>query len=89
MKHAENYGAIGAILYADPFDYASKLSSVYPSSWWLPPWAVKLSHVRYMLSGDPQTPAYAALGKTKDHWALSMIWKRLCSYDSCEQGFQY
>lgn len=61
VKHAENYGAIGAILYADPFDYASKLSSVYPSSWWLPPWAVKLSHVRYMLSGDPQTPAYAAL----------------------------
>ncbi|XP_029642132.1 N-acetylated-alpha-linked acidic dipeptidase 2 isoform X2 [Octopus sinensis] len=61
VKHAENFGAIGAILYGDPFDYASKQSSVYPSSWWLPPWAVKISHVRYTLSGDPQTPDYAAL----------------------------
>lgn len=61
--HAQTEGASGVILYPDPADYAHGQSVVYPKTWWLPGWAVPLSHVRYNLVGDPQTPHYPAIGE--------------------------
>ncbi|XP_052102906.1 N-acetylated-alpha-linked acidic dipeptidase 2-like isoform X3 [Mytilus californianus] len=61
VLHAQNAGAAGVILYPDPADYANGQSIVYPKTWWLPGWAVPLSHVRYNLVGDPQTPGYPAI----------------------------
>ncbi|WAR15323.1 FOLH1-like protein [Mya arenaria] len=63
VKNAEQRGAAGVILYSDPADYAGNQSSVYPENWWLPGWAVQLSHVRYQLSGDPKTPDYSSINK--------------------------
>lgn len=59
--HAQNEGAAGVILYPDPADYALGQTEVYPKTWWLPGWAVPLSHVRYNLVGDPRTPGYPAI----------------------------
>ncbi|XP_045162989.2 putative N-acetylated-alpha-linked acidic dipeptidase isoform X2 [Mercenaria mercenaria] len=61
VKNAEQYGAAGVILYSDPADYANNQTTVYPDSWWLPGWAVQLSHVRYNLLGDPSTPDYSSI----------------------------
>ncbi|XP_071146680.1 N-acetylated-alpha-linked acidic dipeptidase 2-like isoform X3 [Mytilus edulis] len=61
VLHAQTEGAAGVILYPDPADYANGQSIVYPKTWWLPGWAVPLSHVRYNLVGDPQTPGYPAI----------------------------
>ena len=63
VKNAENQGAAGVILYSDPADYAGNQSTVFPESWWLPSWAVQLSHVRYSLYGDPGTPDYSSISK--------------------------
>ncbi|XP_052760356.1 N-acetylated-alpha-linked acidic dipeptidase 2-like isoform X1 [Mya arenaria] len=74
VKNAEQRGAAGVILYSDPADYAGNQSSVYPENWWLPGWAVQLSHVRYQLSGDPKTPDYSSITgvhhktETKSHF---------------------
>ena len=62
MKHAEDRGAVGVLFYSDPADFANNQSAVYPETWWLPGWAVQLSHVRYMLFGDPSTPDYSSKG---------------------------
>ena len=59
--HAQKEGAAGVVLYPDPADYANGQSVVYPKTWWLPGWAVPLSHVRYNLVGDPQTPGYPSI----------------------------
>lgn len=61
VMNAEKYGAAGVILYSDPADYANNQSAVYPDTWWLPGWAVQLSHVRYHLLGDPSTPDYSSI----------------------------
>ncbi|KAH3821033.1 N-acetylated-alpha-linked acidic dipeptidase 2-like isoform X2 [Dreissena polymorpha] len=61
VQNAEAEGAAGVILYSDPADYANNQSVVFPASWWLPGWAVQLSHVRYQLSGDPSTPDYSSI----------------------------
>lgn len=63
VKHAEESGALGVILYPDPLDYANNnTEAVYPSTWWLPGWAIHSHHVRYTLMGDPQSPGYPSLG---------------------------
>lgn len=62
VKHAEESGALGVILYPDPLDYANNnTEAVYPSTWWLPGWAIHSHHVRYTLMGDPQSPGYPSL----------------------------
>ncbi|XP_061198017.1 putative N-acetylated-alpha-linked acidic dipeptidase isoform X1 [Saccostrea echinata] len=62
VKHAEENGAAGVILYPDPLDFANNnTEAVYPSTWWLPGWAVHSHHVRYTLMGDPQSPGYPSL----------------------------
>ncbi|KAL5013908.1 hypothetical protein ScPMuIL_008178 [Solemya velum] len=61
VKHAEDAGAIGVIFYPDPADFADNQTSVFPDTWWLPEWAVPMTHVRYSLTGDPCTPDYPSL----------------------------
>ncbi|KAK3100468.1 hypothetical protein FSP39_020540 [Pinctada imbricata] len=61
VKHAEDNSALGMMLYPDPLDFANNSTSVYPSTWWMPEWAVPTHHVRHQLIGDPQTPGYAAI----------------------------
>lgn len=61
VRNAERHGALGVILYSDPADFANNQSSGYPTTWWLPSWAVRLSHVRYELEGDPLTPDYSSI----------------------------
>ncbi|KAL4221698.1 N-acetylated-alpha-linked acidic dipeptidase 2 [Mactra antiquata] len=74
VKNAEQSGAAGVILYSDPADYSNNQSTVYPNSWWLPGWAIQLSHVRYHLHGDPLTPDYSSItgvhhkSEAKDHF---------------------
>ncbi|XP_064611281.1 putative N-acetylated-alpha-linked acidic dipeptidase [Liolophura sinensis] len=55
VKHAQDRGALGVILYSDPYDFANKQASASPGTWWLPSWAIKSCHVRPELSGDPST----------------------------------
>ncbi|KAK6182867.1 hypothetical protein SNE40_010455 [Patella caerulea] len=59
VKHAEEAGAAGVVLYCDPDDYTDGSGNI-DGTWWLPSWAVQLSHVRYNLVGDPSTPDYTA-----------------------------
>ncbi|PVD37111.1 hypothetical protein C0Q70_04105 [Pomacea canaliculata] len=67
VQHAEREGALGVILYPDPYDYVGKHSgdgsSGYDTSgtWWLPGDAVVRSSVRYWMSGDPLTPDYPSV----------------------------
>ncbi|XP_022343266.2 putative N-acetylated-alpha-linked acidic dipeptidase [Crassostrea virginica] len=62
VRHAEENGAAGVILYPDPLDFANNnTEAVYPSTWWLPGWAVHSHQVRYTLMGDPQSPGYPSL----------------------------
>ena len=61
VRNAEMKGAHGIILYSDPADFANNKSRGYPDTWWLPSWAVRLSHVRYELEGDPLTPDYSSI----------------------------
>ena len=56
---AQQYGAVGLILYGDPSDYA-KGDSVYPNSWWLPDTGVQRGSLFMM--GDPQTQGYPSTG---------------------------
>ncbi|ESO82943.1 hypothetical protein LOTGIDRAFT_134181 [Lottia gigantea] len=60
VKHAEQAGAVGVILYCDPAEYTDGTDGV-EGTWWLPSWGVQLSHVRYNLVGDPGTPDYTAV----------------------------
>ncbi len=65
VKQAQNFGAIGLILYSDPADYAvDGISSVYPDSWWLPGYGVQRGSLFITgVGGDPLTPGYPSLGK--------------------------
>ena len=59
---AETKGAIGAVLYSDPKDFAQKgRNDVYNNSIWMPGKAAQLGTV-YLGNGDPLTPNYPAIG---------------------------
>jgi len=59
---AEENGAIGVILYADPVDYvAAWATDVYPDSIWIPPTAAARGSI-FMGTGDPLTPGYPSTG---------------------------
>lgn len=65
IANAHSYGAIGAILYSDPADYAmegGEEENTYPNKAWLPASGVQRGSLYTMPgSGDPQTPGIAAL----------------------------
>ncbi|XP_067658691.1 putative N-acetylated-alpha-linked acidic dipeptidase isoform X1 [Haliotis asinina] len=61
VKHAEEYGASGVVLYSDPQDFSDPHAEV-GSFYYLRSWAIQLAQVRYALTGDPTTPQYSSLG---------------------------
>ena len=64
MKTAEDYGAVGVILYSDPQDYAPSGTDdncCYPNTVMMPDSAVPAGTV-YLRDGDPLTPFYPSVG---------------------------
>ncbi len=62
--HAQYFGAAGAILYNDPFDYApfgTTEDQVYDQKWYMPPSGAQRGST-YTSSGDPLTPTYPSKG---------------------------
>lgn len=71
MKLAEEQGAIGVILYNDPFDYApSKYTNAtyedtFPNSPYLPPSGAQRGSIAGYPKGDALTPLFPAKGGQK------------------------
>jgi PA domain len=62
--HAQKFGAIGAILYNDPADYApfgTSADQVYDQKWYMPPSGTQRGST-FMSNGDPLTPTYPSKG---------------------------
>ncbi|CAF0720427.1 unnamed protein product [Adineta steineri] len=60
IMHAQYYGAVGAILYNDPIDYAPfgiSEDQVYDQKWYMPPSGTQRGST-YTSNGDPLTPIY-------------------------------
>ncbi|CAF0755051.1 unnamed protein product [Adineta steineri] len=60
IMNAQYYGAVGAILYSDPIDYApfgTSTDQVYDQKWYMPPGGIQ-SGSTSISSGDPLTPIY-------------------------------
>ncbi|CAF0939456.1 unnamed protein product [Rotaria sordida] len=60
IMHAQYFGAVGAILYNDPADYApfgTTSNQVYDQKWFMPPSGVQRGSASIM-NGDPLTPIY-------------------------------
>lgn len=65
--HAQKFGAIGAILYNDPYDYAPfgiTADKTYNQTWFMPPSGVQRGS-SYTMNGDPLTPVYPSKGTEK------------------------
>ena len=66
--HAQEYGAVGAILYNDPIDYAPfgiNLNQTYNATWYMPPSGAQRGST-FISNGDPLTPIYPSTGE--NHW---------------------
>ncbi|CAF1538234.1 unnamed protein product, partial [Rotaria sp. Silwood1] len=64
VMHAQYFGAIGAILYNDPADYApfgTTSDQVYDQKWFMPPSGTQRG-TSYNSKGDPLTPIYPSTG---------------------------
>ncbi|XP_064642065.1 N-acetylated-alpha-linked acidic dipeptidase 2-like isoform X2 [Lineus longissimus] len=61
IEQVEQQGAIGAILYTDPSDYAKDMTEVWPNGWWIPGDAVQQGNVRSVGRGDPLTPHWPSI----------------------------
>lgn len=62
VRLAEEQGAAGVIMYADPGDYiAPWASDYYPDSIWIPATATSRGSI-FMGTGDPLTPGYPSIG---------------------------
>lgn len=61
VRLAEEHGAVGVIMYADPGDYiAPWATDYYPDSIWIPPTATSRGSI-FMGTGDPLTPGYPSI----------------------------
>ena len=61
VRNAQNMGAIGVIIYSDPYDYTDgNVNNTYPNSIYLPPSGVQRGTIQ-MGDGDPQTPIYPSI----------------------------
>ncbi|GAB6027482.1 hypothetical protein CHUAL_001737 [Chamberlinius hualienensis] len=60
VKNAEAHHALGVVLYPDPQDFIppSYRNLVYPSTWWLPKYAIPRGTAVDPPDGDPTTPGY-------------------------------
>ena len=62
IRRAEEMGAIGVILYSDPYDYTDgDLDNTYPKSVYLPESGVQRG-TALSYPGDPLTPFYPSIG---------------------------
>ena len=62
VKLAQDNGAIGVIIYSDPYDYTDfKPDATYPNSVYLPKSGVQRGTIQ-MGDGDPETPFYPSIG---------------------------
>lgn len=56
IEHANAYGAVGALLYSDPADYAPDgTDNTFPNTWWLPGTGTQRGSIATAI-GDPSTP---------------------------------
>lgn len=65
--HAEQFGAVGAILYNDPADYAplgTSENQVYDKKWFMPPTGAQRGS-SFTGSGDPLTPEYPSTSSNR------------------------
>ena len=65
--HAQQFGAIGAILYNDPADYAPfgiTPNQTYNQTWFMPPSGTQRGSA-YTSDGDPLTPFYPSTGNRR------------------------
>jgi len=64
LAFAQQNGAIGLIIYMDPYDFTDgNTSNTYPNSIYLPPYGVQRGTV-YIGDGDPLTPDYPSVGNS-------------------------
>ena len=64
IMHAQYFGAIGAILYNDPANYAPfgiTPDQVYDQKWYMPPSGTQRGSA-YTGNGDPLSPIYPSTG---------------------------
>ena len=63
-KRAHALGAIGAIYYMDPQEYAKEgVDKVYPEYNWMPSTGVQRGNIKSSpIRGDPQTPGFPSVG---------------------------
>uniref|UniRef100_A0A0N4ZQC1 N-acetylated-alpha-linked acidic dipeptidase 2 n=1 Tax=Parastrongyloides trichosuri TaxID=131310 RepID=A0A0N4ZQC1_PARTI len=72
VKMAQDYGAIGAILYSDPDEVAKNgidSSKIYPNTEWMPHEGVQRGSLMHSDGGDPLSPLYPSksnLFKSRD-----------------------
>ena len=62
--NAQRFGAVGAILYSDPIDYAPfgpSPDQVYDQKWFMPPSGTQRGSA-FISDGDPLTPVYPSKG---------------------------
>jgi N-acetylated-alpha-linked acidic dipeptidase len=62
--NAQYFGAVGAILYSDPVDYApfgTSPDQVYDRKWFMPPTGTQRGSA-LISNGDPLTPIYPSTG---------------------------
>ena len=89
-KRAHALGAIGAIYYMDPQEYAKKgVDKVYPKYNWMPSTGVQRGTIKSTpIRGDPQTPGFPSIGtkilihvisKRPTFW-LTLCWERAVKY---------
>jgi hypothetical protein len=63
--HAQQFGAVGAILYNDPADYAPfgiTPNQTFDQKWYMPPTGAQRGSA-YTSNGDPLTPVYPSTGE--------------------------
>ena len=58
---AEDYGAVGLILFSDPADCVRGMNGTYPNNWWMPETGVPRGPLK-MIKGDMQTDGFPSIG---------------------------
>ena len=64
MKHCQDAGAIGVIMYTDPEQVApngTDPDSVYPNTIFLPPSGIQRGNVLTTIKGDPLSPTWSSV----------------------------
>ncbi len=77
LKFAEDNGAIGLIIYSDPYDFTDgNIENTYPHSVYLPKTGVQRGTL-LLSDGDPMTPYYPSLGQKSFHFDNWKVFKKV------------